>query len=217
MSKLLSRYARLLKGSLGALLAPAEDPRRAFASAYQRQRELLALARGALADMATTRAQLEARIRTLNEHLLQHEEQARRALAAGHEDLARVSLRRRHVAAVELRMLEQHVQDLQQKEQMLALHEERLATQIEAFEARVKLIAASYSAVDAQVRISEAFNGVSTEMSDLSRALEHAEQQAEHLQIRAADIETSVEDELIENELVILKRQLDRANAQSSG
>ena len=209
MSKLLRRYAGALRKSFDGLLAPAVDPRQAFAGAYERQRELLGLARQALADLAITRGQLEARARALQSQLPQHEQQARRALAAGQEDLARLALRRRHVADAELRALDEHVRELQHKEQALALHEERLATQLAAFEARVKLIAASYSAADAQVRIGDAFDGVSSEMSDLGRALEQVEQQAEHLRTRASATYDSVEDELIEAEIAALRQQLE--------
>ena len=209
MSNLLRRYAGSLRKSFDSLLAPAVDPRQAFAGAYERQRELLGLARRALLDLATTRGQLEARARTIEAQLPLHQQQARLALAAGQEDLARVTLRRRLVAATELRALEQHVRELQHKEQTLALHEQRLAAQLEAFEARVKLIAASYNAAEAQVRIGDAFDGVSMEMSDLSSALAQVEQQAEHLQTRATGIEDTVEDALIEAEIAALRQQLD--------
>lgn len=209
MSKLLRRYAGSLRKGFDSLLAPAVDPRQAFAGAYERQRELLGLARRALADLATTRGQLEARARAILAQLPEHQQQARRALAAGQEDLARLALRRRHVAAAELKALEEHVRELQHKEQALALHEERLATQLEAFEARVKLIAASYSAADAQVRIGDAFDGVSSEMSDLSHALAQVEQQAVRMQTRASSTEDSVEDAQIEAQLAALRQQLE--------
>ena len=208
MSNLLRRYAGSLRKSFDSLLAPAVDPRQAFAGAYERQRELLGQAQRALLDLATTRGQLEARARTIEAQLPLHQQQARQALVAGQADLARLALRRRLVATAELRALEQHVRELQHKEQTLALHEQRLAAQLEAFEARVKLIAASYSAAEAQVRIGDAFEGVSTEMSDLGSALALVEQQAEHLQTRAAGIEDSVEDALIDAEIAALRQQL---------
>src|SRR3954452_5658386 len=99
MSNLLRRYAGSLRKSFDSLLAPAVDPRQVFAGAYERQRELLSLARRALLDLAATRGQLEARARTIEAQLPQHQLQARRALAAGQEDIARLTLRRRHVAA----------------------------------------------------------------------------------------------------------------------
>jgi phage shock protein A len=208
MSNLLRRYAGSLRRSLDSLLAPAVDPRQAFAGAYERQRELLGLAQRALLDLAATRSQLDARARAIEAQLPQHQQQARRALQAGETDLARLALRRRLVAAAELRTLVQHVHELQHKQQTLALHEQRLATQLEAFEARVKLIAASYSAAEAQVRIGEAFDGVSTEMSDLSHALTLVEQQAMHLQTRAAGMEDTIEDALIDAEIAALRQQL---------
>ena len=107
MSNLLRRYAGSLRKSFDSLLAPAVDPRQAFAGAYERQRELLSLARRALLDLAATRGQLEARAHAITAQLPLHQQQARRALAAGQEDLARVTLRRRHVAAAELGMLVQ--------------------------------------------------------------------------------------------------------------
>jgi phage shock protein A len=233
MNKLLRR----LKGGLDALLAPAEDPRLAFASAEQRQQDLLALARRALAELSATRRQLHARKLAIQEHLPQLEQQAQRALAAGREDLARVALRRRHIAAAELRLLEQQAQELLAKEQQLALHEERLAAQAEAFQARLKLISASYSAAEVQVRMNEALSGVSEEMTHLSQALEQAEQQTEHLQAHAAALEALVrdgaadraaqpprdgadlrdallaEDALVEAEIAALKQRLREANA----
>src|SRR4051794_28616465 len=129
MSNLLRRYAGSLRKSLDSLLAPAVDPRQAFAGAYERQRELLGLARRALMDLATTRGQLEDRTRVVAAQLPQHQQQAREALLAGQSNLARLALRRRLVAAAELRALEQHVRELQHKQQNLALHEQRLAAQ----------------------------------------------------------------------------------------
>ena len=205
MGKLLRR----LKGGLDTLLAPAADPRVVFASAYERQRELLTLARRALAELAATRGQFEARMLEIREQLPRLGQQVQRALATGQqEDLARLILRRRQIATAELQEIERHVQELRLREQALALHEQRLATQVEAFEARAKIIAASYSAAEAQARINEAFSDVSAEMSDLSRALEQAEQQTAQLQERTPEVATLVEDELVEAELAAIKCQL---------
>jgi phage shock protein A len=226
----MSTLLRSLKDRLGGLLAPAEDPRVAFATAHQRQVELLLLARQALGELATTRAGLQARMRALQDHLPQLHQQARQALAAGREDTARLALRRRLIATAELNALAQHVQELQRKEQALALHEERLAAQVEAFQARLKLIAASYSAAEAQLRLSQAITGVSAELSDLGQALKQAERQTEDMQARASAIETLIkggarepggqpgageplaEDAQVEAELAALRRELGQAS-----
>jgi phage shock protein A len=198
MRKLLRGGAGLLRGAVDALLAPATDPRVAFASAQQRQRELLTLARRALAELAGARGQLEARMAAIQALVPRLEHEALRALRNGREDLARLALRRRQLATAELQAIERHIAEIQQKEQLLALHEERLAAQVEALETRLQYVAASYSAAEVQVRMSEAFSSVAEGVSDLSAALEQAEQQAAQLQGRADVLEALVGGELLE-------------------
>jgi len=189
----LRRCIWLVKNWLHAFLAPAEDPRQTFAYAYQRQRELLVKVQHALADIAASKNQLEAKTAEVSSKLPQLQEQARRSLIAGREDLARLALQRRHVAAIELHTLEEQVREVQQEEQRLSLSEQRLATQIEAFFARQELIAARYSTAEAQVRIAEALSGVSQELADLGLALAQAEQKAESMEARASAIDHLVE------------------------
>jgi phage shock protein A len=198
MKSLLRRSAGLLRGGVDALLAPATDPRVAFASAQQRQRELLALARRALAELAGARGQLEARMSAIQTHLPRLEHEALRALQAGREDLARLALRRRRLAASELQAIERQIAEIQQKEQLLALHEEQLAAQVEALETRLHYVSASYNAAEVQVRMSEAFGAVSEGVSDLGLALQQVEQQAAQLQGHADALEALIGGELLD-------------------
>jgi phage shock protein A len=221
MKSLLSRSLCLLRGGIDALLAPAADPRVAFASAQQRQRELLALARRALAELGGARGQLEARMAAIQAHLPRLEHEALHALRGGREDLARLALRRRRLATAELRALERQVAEIVQKEQLLALHEEQLAAQVEALETRLQYVAASYSAAEVQLRMSEAFGAVSEGVSDLSAALEQVERQAAQLQGHADALEALVggdrldrqgqpadAEALIDAEIAALRRRL---------
>lgn len=195
---LLRRFVLLLKVWLNTLLSPAEDPRQTFAYAYQRQRELLVKVQQALTDLATSKERLANKTVEVQKKLPQLEEQARRSLIANREDLARLALQRRQVAAMELKTLEAQVHEVEQEEQRLSLVEQRLSTQIEAFFARQEVIAARYSAAEAQVRVNEALGGVSQELADLGRALEKAEQTTEHMQARASALDELVEAGILE-------------------
>jgi phage shock protein A len=186
---LLGRAKVLVKTSVGALLAPAEDPRAGFADAYQRQRLLLRRVRSALTDVGAARGRLEERASTLNGELPFLEEQARAAVISGQEDLARLRLRRREVVAALVRSLGAQLSGLEREEANLALIEQRLATEIDAFYARQEVIAARYTAAEAQVRINESLTGVTVELRDLGLALEQAEEGAELMRARAAAIE----------------------------
>lgn len=190
---LVGRFFSRLIAWFKALFAPAEDPRQTFAHAYQRQRQLLMKVQRALADISASKDRLETKIAGVKEKLPQLEDQARSALVADKEDVARLALRRHQVATIELQTLEEQEREVEHEEQRLSLTEQRLATQIEAFFARQEVIAARYSAAEAQVRINEALGGVSQELTDLGHALQEAEEKAEHMQARASAIDRLIE------------------------
>src|SRR5262249_28406859 len=178
-----------LKAQVGALLAPAEDPRQAPQSGCEGQVELLRHVQGALAEVSTAKQQLAAHTARLRDALPGLEGQARQALVAGREDLARLTLQRRHAAALELRALEERVVEVAQEEQTLLLAERSLAARIESFRARQEVASASYTAAEAQVRIAETLAGVSNGLAQLSGALERTEAKTQHLRARASTLE----------------------------
>jgi phage shock protein A len=194
---------------LGGLLAPAEDPRQTFGNAYQRQRDSLRKVQRALADIGAAKQRLQSKTAEVEAKLPQLEEQARRALLAGREDLARIALRRRQVAGLEMQTLQDQVREVEREEQRLALVEQRLATQIEAFYARQEVLEARYSAAEAQVRINEALSGVSTELADLGVALEKAEAKTERMQARASAIDQLIESGVLEVPSVLAAEPLE--------
>ncbi len=178
--------------ALAAMFKPAEDPRQTFASPYMRQQQLLERVQQALTDLQAAKQRLTDQTAQVREKLPQLQEQARRALIADREDLARLALERREIASSELGELEQHLRAVETEEQRLALVEQRLSTETLAFRARQEVIAARYSAAEAQVRINEALGGVSQEIADLTDALAKAEETTEHMQARASAIDELV-------------------------
>jgi phage shock protein A len=213
MSPLL-RFGLPIKAWLSALLAPAEDPRESFATTAQRQQELLARVRRARADVSGMREQLEARARAARDELAPFEVEARRALAGGREDLARLALRRRQVALVALRQLDDQVREIRREEDRLSLVEQRLAAQIDAFATQQKVTLARYNAAEAQVRITEALAAASRELSDLGLALQETAQKAERMQARASALDSLVVEDPLAGPVLPagdhLERQLDQ-------
>lgn len=194
MKSILRRLVLILKAWLHALLSPAEDPRKLFAFAYQRQQELLGRVRLAQSNVAAAREQLEGKVAGMRDKQPELEEQARRALVGGREDLARFALQLRQVAAAEL----QELRELEREEHMLSLVEQRLTTQIEAFSVRQEVMEARYSTAEAHVHVHEALGGVSEELADLGVALERAEQRTEDMQARVSAIDELVEMGILE-------------------
>jgi phage shock protein A len=115
--------------------------------------------------------------------------QARQALAAGKEDLARTALERKTLAQTELQSLDQQVAELERQQQGLVENEQKMKAKIETFRTKKEVIKAQYSAAEAQVRISEAANGVGEQMADLGLAIQRAEEKTENMKARASAVE----------------------------
>jgi phage shock protein A len=186
----MSRFKAAFKSRIDALLAPAPDPRVAYADAGERQRQLLLAVRRALTDLKEARHRLRARTSLVEAQIPRFDDQARQALRAGHDDLARLALQRRQAALGALKALDSQAREIETEEGRLSIVEQRLTVQIEGMAARRQLLAARYSAAEAQVKIGEALTGISGELAELGFELERAEKRTgQMLQARAAAIE----------------------------
>ncbi|MFN2137835.1 MAG: PspA/IM30 family protein [Candidatus Promineifilaceae bacterium] len=191
-------FRRFGKKLQDALMTPAEDPRQAYVSAFDKQRELLLRVREALVEVAAAKKRLQLRAESTQAKLPQLESRARQALRDDHEDFARLCLRRRQLAEAHLGSLNKQLLEIGREEHRLTLTEQRLSDQLAAFYTRQELLAARYSAAEAQVFIGEALAGVSEELSDLSQAMAAAEQKSMQMQARAAAIDRLVDEGLLE-------------------
>jgi phage shock protein A len=179
----------VIKAKLSHLLDRAEDPRETLDYAYERQLQLLQQVRRGIVDVTTSKRRLEIQRGQLQQKVDQLTEQAKQALAVGHEDLARMALERKALAQQQITELDQQIATLEQEQAKLEQAEMRLRTKVEAFRTRKEVIKAQYSSAEAQVRINEAVTGISEEMADVGLALERAERKTEELQARAGAID----------------------------
>lgn len=228
---IISRITALVKVKLSGLLASAEDPREILDYSYQKQVEMLQQVKRGVVDVVTSRRRLELQAARLQENVAKLEDQARQALAAGREDLARLALGRKQAAQMQIQGLEGQIDDLSKEQEKLSEAEARLALKIEVFRTRKEVVKAQYSAAEAQVHIGEAATGISEEMADVGLAVQRAEDKTEQLRARAGAIDElvaagtledftggqdEVEKELakvsvttgVEQELAVLKQQM---------
>ncbi|HAL49371.1 MAG: PspA/IM30 family protein [SAR202 cluster bacterium] len=204
MTSILRRVRLLLKTWLGALFAPAEDPRQVLEDSSHQHRALLARVEQAQQNIASSRSELEDKTSQVRERLPQLEERARQALTSGREDLARLALQLRQVASEEVQTLEGQVRELEHEEQAIVLVKERLESEIGAFEVRQHMLRARYDTAEAQVRVREAMTGVSDDLTGLGAALELTEQRTESMQAQASAI-----DELIQLGVLDMPGEID--------
>lgn len=179
-------------------MTPAEDPRQAYESTFDKQRALLIRVRKALSEVAVAKSRLEEKAAATRAKLPALEMLAKQALIDSREDLARLRLQRRQLAQVQLQSLNKQLLEIEREEHRLSLAEQRLSDQLAAFYTRQELLAARYSAAEAQVHIGEALAGVSEELADLSKAMAAAEAKSAQMEARAAAIDRLVDEGLLE-------------------
>ena len=159
MPGMTGRMSTVIKAKISRLLDKAEDPGETLDYSYQKQLESLQNVKKGIADVVTAKKRLQMQSQKLEQSVVKLDTQARQALAAGNEELARTALERKNVAQTELQGLDQQVTELEAQQQKLIDSEQKLRQKIEAFRTKKEVIKAQYSAAEAQVRISEAATG----------------------------------------------------------
>jgi len=218
MAGLLSRLSMVIKAKFSRLLDRAEDPGETLDYSYEKQLELLQNVKRGVADVVTAKKRLEMQTNTLEQSVVKLETQARQALGAGREDLARAALERKSAVQQQLQSLDEQVQGLESQQEKLVASERQLSTKIEAFRSQKEVIKAQYSAAEAQVRIGEAASGIGEEMADTGLAIQRAKDKTEQMTARAAAVEELVEAGTLEDftsDQTALDRELSQLASQS--
>src|SRR5690348_18080170 len=166
MAGLMSRASMIIKAKFSALLGRAENPQETLDYSYEKQLESLQNVKRGVADVVTAKKRLQIQTQQLEQNVVKLDTQARQALAAGREDLARQALERKSGVQQQLQGLDGQVQQLEDQQARLSANEKELAARIESFRSQKEVMKAQYSAAEAQVRINEAATGFGGKMAD---------------------------------------------------
>jgi phage shock protein A len=215
MAGLMSRATTIIKAKISALLNRAENPSETLDYSYEKQLESLQNVKRGVADVVTAKKRLQLQTQQLEQNVVKLDTQARQAVAAGREDLARQALERKSGIQQQLQGLDTQIQQLEQQQEKLVANEQQLQARIEQFRSQKEVIKAQYSAAEAQVRIGEASTGIGRQLEDTGLAIERAKDKTEQMQARAAAIDELVTTGGLED-LTSDQTQLDRELAQMS-
>jgi phage shock protein A len=210
MPGLMNRASTVVKAKISKLLDRAEDPGETLDYSYEKQLELLQNVKRGVADVVTAKKRLELQTTQLEQSVVKLDAQARQALQAGREDLAREALQRKSLVQQQLQGLDQQVQGLQSQQEKLISSEKQLSAKIEAFRSQKEVIKAQYSAADAQVKIGEAATGIGEQMADTGLAIQRAKDKTEQMQARAAAVDELVAAGTLEDFTAGDQTELDR-------
>ena len=212
----MNRLWFVIKSKFSKLLDRAEDPRATLDYSYEQQVALLGQVKQGVAEVVTAKKRVELTANKRREQLVTLETQARSALAAGREDLARAALARKADVQGELRTLDAQAAELEQQQQMLVQREQELRDRIERFRSEKEVMKAQYSAAEAMVQIGEATTGLGTGLAEAGRAIERVRDKTEHMQARAAAMDELLQAGTLTDQLSPGETAIDRELAQLS-
>ena len=187
-----SRMSTIVKSKMNRILDSAEDPRETLDYSYEKQLEMLQNVKRGVVEMVTAKRRIQQQASKVQENISRLERQARQALDADREDLARLALQRKQNAMIELQGLDEQIEGMELEQQKLTIAEQRLQAKVDAFRNRKEIIKAQYSAAQAQVRIGAALGGISEEMGDVSLAVQRAENKTDQMRAKAGAIDELV-------------------------
>jgi len=189
MPGLVSRTMTIVKAKYSSMLNRAENPAETLDYSYEEQLRQLQNVRRGIADVTTAKKRLELQYTGMQQQVDKLDDQAKQALKANREDLAREALTRKAAIQGQLSGIMEQGQQLEAQQQKLVEGEKTLSAKIEAFRTQKEIIKAQYSAAEAQVKIGEAATGIGRNMEDVGMAVERAKDKTQELQARANAID----------------------------
>src|SRR5271154_2799158 len=189
MAGLVGRTTTIFKAKFSKLLDRAENPNETLDYSYEQQLRQLQNVKRGIADVATAKKRLEMQYTSMQQQVDKLDGQARDALKANREDLAREALTRKAAVQAQLAEIMTQGQQLEAQQQKLIEGERTLQAKVESFRTQKEVIKAQYNAAEAQVRISEAATGIGENMQDVGMAIDRAKDKTEQMQARANAID----------------------------
>src|SRR6476659_6695950 len=196
MAGLWQRTTTVIKSKYSKLLNRAENPTETLDYSYEQM--------------------LELQQQKLEQNVVKLETQARQAVAANREDLARQALERKAIAQGQLQDMDTQVKGLEDQQEKLVAAQQQLETRIESFRSQKEVLKAQYSAAEAQVKVGEAATGIGQHMNDTGLAIQRAKDKTEEMQARASAIDELTSTGALEDFTAGDQTQLDRELAQIS-
>lgn len=216
-----SRISTFFKVRANAALDNAENPGQVMDYSYTKQLEQLQQIKRSIADVATAKSRLELQQAQAIAKANQRDQQARQALTAGREDLARMALQEKETGLVQVNGFEQQIAQLREQEEKLLVMQRTVTARVEAFRTQKEMVKAQYNAAQAQVRINETLTGMSEEASEMNLAMQRAQDKVLNMQARANAMETLVEADDMSVQLLpeggnSLDRELQKLSAEQN-
>jgi phage shock protein A len=196
---LFQRAHDIVEAKANKALDSAERPDEMLDLSYEKMLEQITQVKRSLVDIAASRKQLE-----LQEQQLQHsvdhlQDQAKAALGANREDLAKEALARKAAAQQQIDGLDPQHQQLVEEEQKLEHTLASLQQRVNQFRSQKEVMKAQYTAAKAVSGVDESVAGISKSLGDSGAALQRAQDKIANMQARSGALDELLESGALED------------------
>ncbi|HZZ68606.1 MAG TPA: PspA/IM30 family protein [Phenylobacterium sp.] len=172
---ILGRVADLFHAKTNKLLNALEDPNDTLDLSYEKMLTGLQETKRHLADVVAQQKSLERQIGNADAEVAGAEGDARLAVQADRDDLARAALVHRQRAVDNRTTLQSALDAITPQIAKLADYQQRLEDRIERFRTQKDTMKASYAAAQAQVKVTQSLTGVGDKLSGVGDSMRRAE------------------------------------------
>ena len=180
-------------------LDAAEKPDEMLDLSYEKMLEQITQVRRALVDIAASKKRLELQQEQF-QHTVDHlQDQAKQALSANREDLAKEALSRKAAAQQQIDQMEPQRQQLDEEEQKLTQTLDVLQKRVNDFRTQKETLKAQYTAAKAISSVDESTAGISKSFNDSGASLQRAQDKIANMQARSGALDELLESGVLED------------------
>lgn len=193
------RAHEIVEAKANKALDSAENPNEMLDLSYEKMLEQITQVRRALVDIAASKKHIELQEDQLHHSVDHLQDQAKAALAAGKEDLAKEALSRKASAQSQIDGMEPQHQQLSEQEEKLTQTLGALQQRVNAFRTQKETMKAQYTAAQATTSVNESVAGISKSFNDSGAALQRAQDKIATMQARSGALDELLESGVLED------------------
>jgi phage shock protein A len=196
---LFQRAHDIVEAKANKALDSAEKPDEMLDLSYEKMLEQITQVKRSLVAIAASRKQLELQEQQLLHSVDHLQDQAKQALNAGREDLAKEALARKATAQAQIDGMEPQHQQLTEEEGKLTKTLQTLQQRVNQFRSQKEVLKAQYTASSAMSSVNESVAGISKSLGDSGAALQRAQDKIANMQARSSALDELLESGALED------------------
>ena len=198
---ILNRVADLFQAKTNKLLNSLEDPSATLDLSYEKMLTGLQETKRHLADVVAQQKSLERQIGAADTEIRGAEDDARLAVQAQRDDLARAALVHRQRVLDSRASLQGALDAIVPQAAKLVEYEQRLEDRIERFRTQKETMKASFAAAQAQVKVTQSLTGVGDKLGGVGEAMQRAEDKMLAMRDKADAMDSLIQQGVISDPL----------------